>query len=110
MTDLAVRYEAHVDERFKLDVRAWGVGMQVQLVRLLVAFTSDLNHIVVVALGVTLELDVKFDGQARRDIADVLVVDPKIGSLRLRELEALKVLGDVADSHRDLVVLGGLDV
>jgi hypothetical protein len=84
--------------------------MQVQLVRLLVAFTSDLNHIVVLALSVAFKLDVKSDGQTRRDIANVFVVNPKVGSLGLRELEALQVLGDVADGHRDLVVLGGLDV
>lgn len=84
--------------------------MQVQLVGLFVAFARDLNHVVVLAFCIAFKLHVKFNSETGCDIANVFIVDSKVRSLRLCELKALQVLGDVADRHCHLVVLGWLDV
>ena len=81
-----------------------------QLVRLGVALSENLDHIVEVSRFIGLELHAHLDAKACGDAADVLVlaVEARVG--RLREHDPAHVLGDVADGHSHLIVLVWLNV
>lgn len=81
-----------------------------ELVGLVVAFAVNFNHVMKVSFRATFKLNVEFDGQASSNISNVFVVAAEVRSLRLRELEALKVLSDVADGNSHFVVLVWLNV
>jgi hypothetical protein len=62
------------------------------------------------ALSVGLELDVKSNGEAGGDTAEVFIVAAELLSLWPAELDTPHVLCQVAYRHSDFVVLVGLDV
>lgn len=82
-----------VNYRFKLDVRSWAQCVHLKLERLTVSLTSDFNRIVEFSLSVCLKLDVKSNGEAGGDTAEVFVVTTELLSLRPAELDTLHILG-----------------
>jgi len=70
--------EAHVDKGLELDVSSGLESMQVKLEWVGVSFTANLDHVVEVALRVTLKLNVKSDGETGSNVTDVFVVAAEV--------------------------------
>jgi hypothetical protein len=86
---LAIGYEAHIYKWFKLNIWSWLVSVQMKLIRSIVAFTTNFNHIVIISLVVTFKLDIQFNRKSSSDVSNVFVVTTEVWSLGLCELESL---------------------
>jgi len=67
--------------------------VHLKLEGLIASLTCDFDCVVEFSLSVGLELDVKSDGEASCDTAEVFIVTAKLLSLRPAELDAPHVLG-----------------
>lgn len=100
----------HIYKGLELDVRLRLESVQVQLVGLVEAFTSNLNEVVVVTLLVCFKLDVKLYSEACSYTTDVLEVATEVRSSGLGKLEAAHVLGYVTNGNGHFIVLVWLNI